>query len=87
MLGYETPLYNITTDIDLAINRRKANLQGVAGIQVVCPQLSNPNNPYEFGLVDFIGITVNYGTDQRYQNPNGHGLKTSPFNSQSLSQI
>ena len=66
MLGYITPFYDITKDIALAVNTRKANLQGVAGIQVVCPQLSNPNNPYEFGLVDFIGITVDYGTDQRY---------------------
>ena len=63
MLGYITPFYDITKDINLAINTRKANLQGVAGIQVVCPQLSNPNNPYEFGLVDFIGISVNYGSD------------------------
>lgn len=63
MLGYISPAYDIRTDITLAINRRVANLQGIAGIQVVCPQLSNPNNPYEFGLVDFIGITVNYGAD------------------------
>lgn len=63
MLGYETARYNITKDLDLAKNYRAANLQGVSAIQVICPQLSNPNNPYKFGLVDMIGITVNYGSD------------------------
>jgi hypothetical protein len=32
MLGYETARYNITKDLNLAINYRKANLQGVAAI-------------------------------------------------------
>ena len=32
MLGYISPAYDIRTDITLAINRRVANLQGIAGI-------------------------------------------------------
>ena len=66
MLGYETPTYNITTDLNLAVNYRAANLQGINSIQIVCPQLSNPNNPYTFGLVDVIPLTSAFGSTDTY---------------------